>query len=171
MEHASNPQDKLRLIACPHVLSIEKGRIDVLRPAGGTVNDLVRSIGWTPEGLSARVFIDGEYIKDAAWEYTVPQAGQAVIVRAIPTGGDGGGKQVGQIAAMVAIIVLATVLQQHYATPLALAWGISTMTASAVIVSATTIVGALAMTALIPTPLPRRALPQPVREQELKEAA
>ena len=68
MEQANNtPQDNLRLIACPHVLSIEKGRIDVMRPAGGTVKDLLRSIAWTPDTLNARVFIDGEYIKDAAW--------------------------------------------------------------------------------------------------------
>ena len=80
-------RDNLRLIACPHILSIEKGRIDVQRPAGGSVNDLLRSIAWTPEGLSARVFIDGEYVKDAAWEYTVPRAGQSVVVRAIPMGG------------------------------------------------------------------------------------
>lgn len=79
----------LRMIACPHVLSTEKGRIDVLRPAGGSVSDLMRSIAWMPEGLSARVFIDGEYVKDAAWEYTVPRAGQSLIVRAIPMGGGG----------------------------------------------------------------------------------
>ena len=43
------------------------------RPAGGNVKDLLRSIAWVPESLNARVFIDGEYVKDAAWEYTVPQ--------------------------------------------------------------------------------------------------
>ncbi|MBC7837457.1 MAG: hypothetical protein H7Y39_02270, partial [Nitrospiraceae bacterium] len=80
-------RENLRLIAMPHVLSTEKGRIDVMRPAGGNVNDLMRSIGWTPDRLSARVFIDGEYVEDASWEYTVPRAGQSVIVRAIPMGG------------------------------------------------------------------------------------
>ena len=84
-------RENLRIIACPHVLSTEKGRIDVQRPAGGNVKDLLRSIAWVPESLNARVFIDGEYVKDAAWEYTVPRAGQSVIVRAIPMGGMGGG--------------------------------------------------------------------------------
>ena len=103
----TNQQENFRLIACPHVFSTEKGRIDVLRPAGGNVNDLIRSIGWTPDSLSARVFIDGEYVKDAAWEYTVPRAGQSVVVRAIPMGGGGGdgqGKDAGRMVAMIAIM-------------------------------------------------------------------
>ena len=60
--------ENIRIIACPHVLSTEKGRIDVQRPAGGNLKDLPRSIAWVPESLNARVFIDGEYVKDAAWE-------------------------------------------------------------------------------------------------------
>ena len=52
-------RENLRIIACPHVLSTEKGRIDVQRPAGGNVKDLLRSIAWVPESLNARVFIDG----------------------------------------------------------------------------------------------------------------
>ena len=56
MEDIDNPQKThLRFIAMPHVLSLEKGRIDVQRPAGGSANDLMRSIGWTPENLSAFV--------------------------------------------------------------------------------------------------------------------
>ena len=50
----NSPHNYLRMIALPHVLSTEKGRIDVQRPAGGNVNDLMRSIGWTPEPLCIR---------------------------------------------------------------------------------------------------------------------
>jgi hypothetical protein len=165
-------QNNLRLIACPHVLSIEKGRIDVMRPAGGTVKDLMHSIAWTSDLLNARVFIDGVYIKEAAWEYTTPQAGQAVIVRAIPMGGGGGGgKDVIMIVAMVAIMAAAIASGQLYAIPLAGATGMSIAASSAVITGAVSIAGTLAITALIPAPLPRRALPQPVREHELMEAA
>ena len=85
-------RENLRIIACPHILSTEQGRIDVQRPAGGNVKDLLRSIAWVPDSLNARVFIDGEYVKDAAWEYTVPRPGQSVVVRAIPMGGGGEGK-------------------------------------------------------------------------------
>ncbi len=36
--------NNLRIIAMPHILSLEKGRIDVSRPAGGNVKNLLRSI-------------------------------------------------------------------------------------------------------------------------------
>ena len=169
MNH-SEQQDHLRIIACPHVLSTEKGRIDVQRPAGGNVNDLIRSIGWTPDSLSARVFIDGEYVKDAAWEYTVPRAGQSVIVRAIPMGGGGGnqGKDPGRMVAMIAIMVAAVATQQYWAVPLL---GMSAATVFAVGIAGISIVSSLALSGLIPAPLPRRALPQPARESQLQEAA
>lgn len=163
----------LRMIAMPHVLSTEKGRIDVMRPAGGSVNDLMRSIGWTPDSLSARVFIDGEYVKDAAWEYTVPRAGQSVIVRAIPMGGGGGqGKDATMIVAMVGIIALSVAMPAMIGS-LGLMGAIIATTpgVAAAITAATSITLSLALSGLIPQPLPRRALPQPVREAELKEAA
>ena len=165
----TNQQEDFRLIACPHVFSIEKGRIDALRPAGGTVNDLIRSIGWTPDGLSARVFIDGEYVKDAAWEYTVTRPGQSVVVRAVPMGGEGGGKDVGRIVAMVAIMALAIAVSGGALAPLAAAFGAGGMgllaagsTYAVLLGASISIVGSLALTGLIPSPLPRRALPQPL---------
>ena len=99
--------ENLRLIVCPHVFSIERERMDTVRPVGGTVSDILRSIGWT-DAQSARVFLDGELVKNAAWQYTVPRQAQVLIVRAIPMGGGGGqGKDVGRIVAMVAILALA----------------------------------------------------------------
>ena len=85
----------------------------------------MRSIGWTPDSLSARVFIDGEYVKDAAWEYTIPRAGQSVVVRAIPMGGGGGnqGKDAGRMAAMIGIMVVAISIQQYWAAGLATMMG------------------------------------------------
>lgn len=159
-----NPQNNLRFIAMPHVLSIEKGRIDVQRPAGGSVNDLMRSIGWTPDSLSARVFIDGEYVKDAAWEYTVPRAGQSVIVRAIPMGGGGGqGKDTMQMVAMVGIMVLAIGVSAGWAAPLAGtlfgAGGWAAMvggsTAALLAGGAISIIGTLGIAGRIPQALPR----------------
>lgn len=170
MNH-SNHQDNFRMIALPHIFSTEKGRIDVLRPAGGNVSDIIRSIGWTPDSLSARVFIDGEYVKDAAWEYTVPRAGQSMIVRAVPMGGDEGGKDVGRIVAMVAILALAIATQQYWAVGLAWGIGVTVDTAFAIGIATTSIVTSLAISGLIPAPLPRRALPQPIHEPRLQEAA
>ena len=154
MEHATRHQDNLRMIAMPHILSTEKGRIDVQRPAGGSVHDLLRSIGWMPDSLSARVFIDGEYVKDAAWEYTVPRAGQSVIVRAIPMGGamggggGNGGKDAARIVAMVGVLALA--IAAPYMAPVLLAGWVGVAATAAI-----SIVGSLAVTGLIPQALPR----------------
>ena len=172
-------REHLRVIAMPHVLSTEKGRIDVMRPAGGSVNDLMRSIGWTPDSLSARVFIDGEYVKDAAWEYTVPRAGQSVIVRAIPMGGamgggggGGQGKDAMMIVAMVGIIALSVAMPAMIGSLGVMGAIIATTPGvAAVLTAATSITLSLALSGLIPQPLPRRALPQPAREPQLQEAA
>lgn len=171
-----NPSDRqadLRIIAMPHILSTEKGRIDVQRPAGGSVKDIIRSIGWTPDSLSARVFIDGEYVRDAAWEYTVPRAGQSVVVRAIPMGGGGGGggKDIARIVAMVGIIALAVAMPALVGfIGVGAALFAGTTAGAAFLTVATSIIGSLAISALIPAPLPRRgAIHLPARE--LKEAA
>jgi len=142
----------LRLIAMPHMLSAERGRIDVTRPVGGNVHDLLRSIGWTPDSLHARVFIDGVYVKDAEWETTIPGPGQSVHVRAIPMGGEGGqGKDMGRMIAMISIMVVAIAAQQYWAAGLV---GAAAFAASAAIVVAS-IGASLAVSALIPPAKPK----------------
>ena len=144
------------------------------------MNDIIRSIGWIPDSLSARVFIDGEYVKDAAWEYTVPRAGQSVIVRAVPTGGGGGGgKDVARIVAVIAIIMVTIAISRGALAPFAGAiagsggWAalVSGSAYSAVAATTFSIAATLAVNGLIPAPLPRRTLPQPVPEPRLQEAA
>jgi len=156
---------QFRMIACPSI-SHER-RTDRYFPAGRTIGDYLRELGWAPSRMSARVTIDGVLIPDAEWQTVIPQAGQAVIVRAIP---QGGGKQAVQIAAMLALTVaaiyvggaetgfLATkVLAGHAVT-------YGTLLGAGLLVG-----GSLALHGRIPAPLPRRALPRPMRE--LKEAA
>lgn len=77
----------LRLIACP-TLVYQLGRIDCHVYPGMTVAQHLREIGWKPNTLNARVTIDDRIIPYAEWEYAVPRAGQAVVIRVIPTGGD-----------------------------------------------------------------------------------
>ena len=164
MDEPLSTNHNLRLIAMPHILSAEKGRIDVTRPAGGTVNDLMRSIGWPSDRLHARVFLDGEYVKDAVWESTVPSPGQSVVVRAVPMGGGGGGKDVGRLVAMIAVMSLA--IAAPYISPFIVgAWAGTALTVGI------SIAGTLAISGLIPTPLPRRTLPQPLPAPRLQEAA
>lgn len=97
------PKEMFRFIACPSIYSVEHGRIDAMRPAGGSISDLLKLIGWTREAAFARVTIDGVPVTDAVWETTYPRAGQAVIVRAIPRGGDQG-KQTLRIVAMIGVV-------------------------------------------------------------------
>jgi hypothetical protein len=149
-------------------MSQRKKMFSKLAMAGGNVNDLMRSIGWTPDQLSARVFIDGEYIKDDAWEYTVPR--QSVVVRAIPTGGGGGGNQgkdTGRMVAMIGIMVLAIATQQYWAAGLVAATGgmLSVTVATAVGFGAISITSSLALSGLIPAPLPRRTLSRPLEDR------
>lgn len=149
--------NSFRLIACPHILSVEKDRIDVTRPPGGTVADIMRSIGWTHDRVHARVFLDGVLVKDAAWEYTRPCAGQSLVVRAVPMGG-GGGKDVTRMVAMVAIVAASiAIANPELAVFGALASGVGG-TAGAwagAAAAATSIIGTLAVSARIPPPLPR----------------
>ncbi len=144
----------LRLIALPHILSVENGRIDVMRPAGGTVTDLLRSIAWTPDGLHARVFIDGEYVEDAVWESTVPRPGQSVVVRAIPMGGGGGGDQGKDALRIVAMVgVLALAIAAPYLAPVG--WGLVGAWTGVALTATISIVGSLAISALIPPARPK----------------
>ncbi|TKB59075.1 MAG: hypothetical protein E8D49_09105 [Nitrospira sp.] len=170
--------EHLRFIACPHVFSAEKDRIDALRPAGGTVGEHLRAIDWHPESRPARVYIDGVLIPEAQWEYAVPRAGQSVVVRAIPMGG-GQGKDTARIVALLAIIVISIAVSRGALAPVAGAlagsggWAalVGGSTASVAAGATVSIVGTLALNGLIPAPLPRRALPQPLPEPRLQEAA
>ena len=162
-----------RLVTFP-TLSFDRRTDQAIEP-GQSVGACLRALGWKTDHLTARVYIDGQLIPDAEWLTAEPAAGQAVIVRRIPKGGNGNtGKQVLQIVGMLAIFAAA------FYAPFALV-GLSTMlgasggvwggiiAASGYITAATTVMGSLALNARIPTPLPRRALPHPMRE--LREAA
>lgn len=170
MEPVNPVNQNFRMIACPHILSTEKDRIDRYVPEGGTVADHLRVLGWIPDSLNARVFIDGEYIEQARWEYAAPRAGQSVIVRAVPMGGGGGGqgKDAMRIVAMIAVVVASVVTQQYWAIG---ALGMSVAMTGAIAGAAVSIVGTLVINGLIPVPLPRRPLPQPMPQRALQEAA
>lgn len=146
----------LRLIACPS-LALEHGRIDRYVPEGATVAGHLRELGWNPDPLHARVFIDGVMIEKAQWEEAVPNAGQALTIRVIPMGGGGGesgGKMALRIVAMIAIVAVATALAQPELYPVA--WGIGAVGAATI--GAGFAIGAtLAMSALIPPARPRVA--------------
>ena len=144
-------QNHVRLIACPS-LALEHGRIDRYVPEGATVAEHLRAIGWQPETLHARVSIDGVWIAQAQWEYAVPRAGQSFVTRVIPMGGGGGNKDALRIVAMLAVVVAAIALP--YSAPfIAAGFGAGTF-GGALAVATTSIIGSLAITAIIPPARP-----------------
>lgn len=151
-------QPNVRLIACKRPLSIEMDRIDRMVPEGRTVAQHIRSIELDPDPLFARVFVDGEMVPKAQWEYVIPRAGSSVTVRVIPMGGDGGGKMAIRIVAMLAVVV-ASFYTGGAAAPLSNFLGITSAAGIGAvgegISAAVSMVGMLAINAEIPPPLPR----------------
>lgn len=97
--------DSFRLIACP-TLSHER-RTDTYCETGKTLRAHLEEIGWSGT-ISARVFIDGQLIPNAEWETMVPRAGQSIVIRRVLQmggGGGRGGKQIGMIIGMIALMV------------------------------------------------------------------
>lgn len=144
----------LRLIACPY-LALEHGRIDRYVPEGETIAGHLRALGWQPEGLSARVFLDGRLIEQAQWEYTVPAGGQSLVARVIPMGGDEGGKTALRIVGMIAVVVAAAFTGGAAGGAVGSFFGVSANTGAALAMGAVSIAGSLALGALIPPARPR----------------
>lgn len=157
--------EQFRMIAVPGIC--HENRQDRYFASGRTVGEYLHELGWTTDGLNARVFIDGRHVPDAEWLTAEPKPGQAVVVRRIYSGGGGGnqGKQILQIIGTVALAVGAA-----FAAPYLAAFvGITSKAGVAAVQAGLTVGGMLFMNAHIPASRPRRALPQPRRE--LKEAA
>jgi hypothetical protein len=166
--------NSFRLIACPSI-SHER-RTDRYFESGQTVGDYLRKLGWTTEGLNARVFIDGRLVPEAEWLDAKPAAGQAVVVRRVLQGGGGqgnGGKQVAMLVGMLAILAAAFAAPAALASLASLAgasggvWG-GIIGSSGLITGVVSVGGMLALHGRIPKPLPRRV---PIPMRTLPEAA
>lgn len=156
-----------RLTVIPNLL-VEHGRVDRSMKDQESIADAMREAGWNPSMTSARVFIDGRFIPQAEWEFSVPQRGSSICIRRIPMGGGGGGggKQTGSMIAMIAVMALA--LAAPYVLPGLLAAGMGSMGfmtsfaalgsgfGAAALSAGVGVAGMLAVRALIPAPLPRR---------------
>lgn len=165
--------ETIRLIACPHILSIEKDRIDLEKPVGSTIKELMQSIAWHPSGMSARVLLDGKLVKEAEWGYVVPSAGQSLVMRAFPMGGDGGqGKDAMRIGLMIGVVAASIFTAGAAAGAVGIGGtflGIGAAGWGAAAGAAVSIVGTLTINGCIPPPRPRRSLPRPLEHQ--REAA
>lgn len=122
-------------------------RVDCLMPEGLPVADLLRHLGLDPEPIFARVFIDGQPVPKAQWEWAVPSAGQVVTIRVIPTGGEGGGKDILRAVAMIGIVI-ASIFAPYL-------WGLVGSGYGAALTATLAIGGSLAVNALIPPARPK----------------
>ena len=160
------PSSTISLMACPRPFSVQ--RIERALPEGSTIADMLRAIGLNPDPLFARVFIDDRLILKAEWEWAIPKADQLVTVRVIPTGGAGGGKDALRIVAMIAVMAAAIYTANGALAGAAGAiggggaWGGATAagfgvggTGSALAGLGVSIIGTLAVGALIPPAKPK----------------
>jgi len=106
----------LRLIACPRPFSTE--RIDRAVPVGGSVADIMSSLGLDPILVAhAHVWItDGAMTADPVmaprdrWARVKPKAGAVVTLRVAPGKGGGGGKNPLRTILTIAVVAAAFVL-------------------------------------------------------------
>ncbi|ALA60200.1 hypothetical protein [Nitrospira moscoviensis] len=145
---------QVRLVACPRPFSVD--RVDMRRPAGGTVADHMAAIGIDPDRVFARVFIDDRMIPTAEWERAKPAAGELLTIRVIPTGGQAEGKDVMRTVALIAVMVIAVAITQGGVASL-LGPAFQAGALGAQIGGSVFAIGAsLAVNGLIPPTLPRR---------------
>ena len=97
-----------------------------------------------------RVWINDQEIAREEWEKVRVRAGQTVYIRVVPAGD--GAKDIFRFIAMVAIMVVAAVVAPYIAPALQSTLGLSASAALTVATGLVTMVGFLALNALIPPP-------------------
>lgn len=153
--------DHVRVSACPFALSTE--RRTAIVPHGLTVEEILRQQGLgelLQPGLNVLVTIEtAESVLEAAradWGRIIPRPGETVGVRAVPTGGGGGGKDPLRAVLMVAVVV-AAIAVPALATSL-----VPTLSAvpAPLLSGATLALGSVLTNALVPPQTPTFSMPK-----------
>jgi hypothetical protein len=108
------------------------------------------------------VWVDDVEVPREFWSRVRPRAGRTVFVRIIPQGGGGGGDKVLRTILLIAVVVVAVALGQIYGVALAgaitgstvAAGSAAALAATAAITVSVTMLGQMALNALIPPPTP-----------------
>ena len=131
---------------------------------GKTVAEMVASLGFPADYDGyIHVWINDLPLEREMWEHLIPSAGQMVYVRVIPRGGGGrdGGKDVLRTIASIAIAVIAVATGQYWAAEMGFTYttaaGTTALTMTGQVVAASiaagvTILGNMALNAIIPPP-------------------
>ncbi len=145
------PVTHVPMIVCPRPFTMEGRQTKRMRP-GLSIAEMMAEFDLNPDTIPARVFLDDCLIDRAYWHRVKPKANHVVSVRVIPEGGDGQGKDVLRIVAMIGVVALAIA-----APYIAGALGSTLLSAgigASLLTAGVGIVGSLAVGALIPPPTP-----------------
>lgn len=140
--------NSINLIWHPHPISPLVGRTDTIcaiRP-GATVRDVLKASAIDPH-QPILVTLDDRLLTVEEWDTVCPAHHQILNVKAtVQGGGGGGGSNIGQVVAMIAIVVIAVALQQYELLPAA--FGMTAATTSAIGAAAFAVAGAALVNAV-----------------------
>lgn len=147
-ERAPDRSIAVRAVAHP----FQVASADYFIPEGLSVAQMVARI--QPQEalrLNGHVFIGDRYIDVKDWDETIPQAGDIVSIRLVPSGGKGGGKN--PLRTLVSIAVLAA--GAYFAPVIAGSLGVTSTLGTALIKAGVGIVGSLLANAVAPPAKPK----------------
>jgi hypothetical protein len=129
---------------------------------GQTIADIVEGLKLPPHYRPfLHAWVDDVEVPREFWARVRPRAGRTVFVRIIPQGGGGGGDKVLRTILLIAIVVVAVALGQYYGlalaqtlVPGAVAGSTAALAATAAITVTVSMLGTMALNALIPPPTP-----------------
>jgi hypothetical protein len=126
---------------------------------GQTIADIVEGLKLPPHYRPfLHAWVDDVEVPREFWSRVRPRAGRTVFVRIIPQGGGGGGDKVLRTILLIAVVVVAVALGQIYGAALAAGMGFTGPVAAAAATAAITVtvsmLGTMAINALIPPPTP-----------------
>jgi hypothetical protein len=141
-----------KLVMCPHPFTME--RISGYVAYGLTIREILDTKGITGYGISARVLVEDLVIPEMLWDVYRPLPGSLIIIRAVPMGGDGGGKSVTRAVLMIAVVAFSMYVGGPY---IAGEWlGLAVPSAGSYAVSVgMAMVGSMLLNALIPPSTPK----------------
>lgn len=135
------------LIARPAPIAGDAVRLAL--PAGGSIEEILAAAG-VRDGPGLRVWINDREVPREAWRNVRPRPGRRVVAAAVPAG-EGAGKTALRLVATIAIIA-AAVAAPH---AMGAAWVAANPLGASLVSAGVSVVGLLALNALIPPPKPR----------------
>lgn len=136
---------------------LEMARETLLLPAGGTIAEILLAAGLPPQAVAEGTYHvrlrGGHDIPPAVWHRVRPKAGYLIEVRALPAGSGFG--NIARIVLQIGLVLVGAYLGGIYGASLGAALGTSAAVGTAIITTGVSLIGSLALNALIPPATPR----------------